>query len=138
MEQVVKEDEILNFLLEKFNLNEEIFDWVHEFKNDRNTHLYYDFFFDKKHETMVIILKISNNFMTIFKDLKTNKINDKVLVGVDDILIDDKNGIYFVKENDVGRNSFLGYWNLNDPEDKEVCVYEETDLNFNLKSKFLE
>lgn len=136
-EQVVTADEILDFLSAKFALNEEIFDWVYEFKNDKNTHLYYDFFFDKKHETMVIILKISNTFLTIFKDLKTNKINEKVLLGVDDILIDDKNGIYFVKENDLGRNSFLVYWNLNDQEDKEICVYEEKDLNYDLKSLYV-
>ncbi len=119
---------------EKFNTNQEIFDWIHDFKNNKSSHLYYDFFFDKHHETIVVILKISNNFVTLFKNLKTNKINDKVLVGVDDILIDNKNGVYFVKENDVGRNSALVYWNLDDPEDKENLVYEEKNLDYDLKS----
>lgn len=121
----------------QLDTSEEISQSIESVKsNTRSTPFYREFTFDKDHNIMSIVLDVGNS-LVLFKNLRKQQFYKVWLKGVDEVLLDNKGGAYFVRSNELGRKSFLMYHRIGalDQEGKadEKCVYEEKDLNFELK-----
>ena len=140
-EIVLTIQEIIDFLTPEISSNEEISNYIESLtSNSRSSPAYKEFCFDKNHKIMAIILETPTN-LTIFKNIETNTILKSVLKGVDEVLMDQIGGVYYIRTNDLERKCFLMYHKINDIDTNgqisEKVIYQENDLNYELKGHFL-
>ena len=140
-EIVLTIQEIIDFLTPEISSNEEISNYIESLtSNSRSSPAYKEFCFDKNHKIMAIILETPTH-LTIFKNIETNTILKSVLKGVDEVLMDQIGGVYYIRTNDLERKCFLMYHKINDIDTNgqisEKVIYQENDLNYELKGHFL-
>lgn len=123
-------EEILLFLKKEFEDHEEIRLFIDSISNFRNSSIYREFSLDKEHNLMAITLNSSPS-LTIFKDIRNNEFYKSYLKEVEDLVLDQNKGLFFVRSNPLNRKSFLVHYDIE--KNKEIVVYEEKDLNFHLK-----
>lgn len=132
-ESVLKLEEIVQFLEKEFGgKKEQINYFLEDITNYRDKSIYHEFSLDKEHNLISIILNTETPIV-LFKDLKKNKIYPNYLTDIDEIVLDQNKGAYYVKSNALERRSFLMYYDIE--KNNEFCIYEEKDPNFQLFGK---
>ena len=134
-ECVLTAEEIIEFLKSNFIDNEDVNKFIQSIRNHREISIYKELCFDKEHKIMGIILNTQIPLI-IFKNIMKNAFSKSLLIGVDEVMIDQDNGVYFIRSNDLERKCFLMYHRINDIKNNvinEICLYEESDPNYQLK-----
>ena len=135
-ECIVTQEEIIEFLQKTFPEKEDIQQFIESINNNRKSSIYKEFCFDKEHKTMAIILDFQSPLI-IFKDIANKQFCKSYLAGVEEVSMDQNRGIYFIRSNDLERKCFLMHHKIDEVTQEgfsqEKCVYEETNLNYELK-----
>ncbi len=135
-ECIVTQEEILEFLQKTFPEKEEIQHFIESINKNRKSSIYKEFCFDKEHKIMAIILDFQSPLI-IFKDIENKQFCKSYLAGVEEVSMDQNRGVYFVRSNDLERKCFLMHHKIDEVTQEgfsqEKCVYEEKNLNYELK-----
>lgn len=138
-ECVLSKQEIIDYLNLNFPQNEEVSHFIKGITNYRQSSIYKEFSFDKDHKLMAIVLDLSTP-LTLFKDVSSGKFCKSFLKGIDEVVLDQKGGVYYIRVNGLERKCFLMHHKINEFDQngniQENCVYEESEINYELKGFF--